>query len=128
MKISEPRYSRLHWILPRPVRGFFCAFTKSNLYAILSEWHSLPKRKLKNKVVQLLKEYGVYYFFPATYGMGVVGCQMWFVVSKVTSSASNAKPVKTKQHHYNSKSLLLLDEQGTTFIINEETWGCSLST
>ena len=32
-----------------------------------------PERKVKNKVVSLLKARGVYYFFPATYGMGRSG-------------------------------------------------------
>jgi Holliday junction resolvase len=40
-----------------------------------------PEGKVKAKVVKLLKERGVYYFFPATFGMGrsgvpdVVCCQ-----------------------------------------------------
>ena len=29
-----------------------------------------PEKKVKNKVVEVLKAHGVYYFFPATYGMG----------------------------------------------------------
>ena len=32
-----------------------------------------PEKKVKNKVVQLLKEYAAYYFFPATYGFGRSG-------------------------------------------------------
>lgn len=32
-----------------------------------------PEKKVKDKVVRLLKECGVYYFFPATYGMGRSG-------------------------------------------------------
>ena len=32
-----------------------------------------PEKKVKNKVVRLLKEYGAYYFFPASYGMGRSG-------------------------------------------------------
>lgn len=32
-----------------------------------------PEKKVKNKVVKLLKEYGAYYFFPATYGYGRSG-------------------------------------------------------
>jgi Holliday junction resolvase len=32
-----------------------------------------PEKKVKNKVVEILKAHGVYYFFPATYGMGRSG-------------------------------------------------------
>jgi|LakMenE18May11ns_1017448.scaffolds.fasta_scaffold9762527_1 Holliday junction resolvase len=32
-----------------------------------------PEKKVKNKVVEILKSHGVYYFFPATYGMGRSG-------------------------------------------------------
>jgi len=32
-----------------------------------------PEKKVKNKVVSVLKEYGAYYFFPATYGYGRSG-------------------------------------------------------
>jgi len=31
------------------------------------------EKKVKNKVVQILKQYGAYYFFPATYGYGRSG-------------------------------------------------------
>ena len=32
-----------------------------------------PEKKVKDKVVKILKEHDVYYFFPATYGMGRSG-------------------------------------------------------
>jgi Holliday junction resolvase len=32
-----------------------------------------PEKKVKDKVVKILKEHGVYYFFPATFGMGRSG-------------------------------------------------------
>lgn len=32
-----------------------------------------PEKKVKNKVVQILRQLGAYYFFPATYGMGRSG-------------------------------------------------------
>ena len=32
-----------------------------------------PEKKVKNKVVEVLKAHGVYYFFPATFGMGRSG-------------------------------------------------------
>ena len=34
---------------------------------------STPEKKVKDKVVRLLKEEGVYYFFPATHGFGRSG-------------------------------------------------------
>jgi hypothetical protein len=35
-----------------------------------------PEKKVKDKVVKILKDNGVYYFFPATYGMGRSGDQL----------------------------------------------------
>jgi len=32
-----------------------------------------PEKKVKDKVVKILKSHGVYYFFPATYGLGRSG-------------------------------------------------------
>jgi Holliday junction resolvase len=32
-----------------------------------------PEKKVKNKVVEILKAHGAYYFFPATFGMGRSG-------------------------------------------------------
>lgn len=34
---------------------------------------STPEKKVKDKVVSVLKEYGVYYFFPGTHGFGRSG-------------------------------------------------------
>ena len=34
---------------------------------------STPEKKVKDKVVKLLKAHGIYYFFPATFGMGRSG-------------------------------------------------------
>jgi Holliday junction resolvase len=34
---------------------------------------STPEKKVKDKVVKLLKSYGIYYFFPATHGFGRSG-------------------------------------------------------
>ena len=34
---------------------------------------STPEKKVKDKVVQILKAHGVYYFFPATHGYGRSG-------------------------------------------------------
>ncbi len=34
---------------------------------------STPEKKVKDKVVKILKEHGVYYFFPATHGYGRSG-------------------------------------------------------
>lgn len=34
---------------------------------------STPEKKLKDKIVKVLKEEGVYYFFPATHGFGRSG-------------------------------------------------------
>ena len=40
---------------------------------ILASWQIPPEKKVKDKVVKLLKAHGIYYFFPATFGMGRSG-------------------------------------------------------
>lgn len=83
-----------------------------------------PEKKVKNKVVQLLKEYGVYYFFPASYGMGrsgvpdVVGCfQGHFLGIECKAGKSKATALQLKELAAIRKA------EGTTFIINEENIG-----
>ena len=48
---------------------------------------STPERKVKEKVVTVLKQYGAYYFFPATYGLGragipdIIACRHGFFIA-----------------------------------------------
>ena len=57
-----------------------------------------PEGKVKAKVVKLLKERGVYYFFPATFGYGVSGlfdivaCVGGYFIGIEVKAASNKLP------------------------------------
>ena len=48
-----------------------------------------PEKKVKNKVVALLKQYGAYYFYPVTGGYGmsgvpdIVACYNGFFIGKM---------------------------------------------
>ena len=54
------------------MRGFFILYkVKPVVYGC--EMALTPEKKVKNKVVQILRKLGAYYFFPATYGMGRSG-------------------------------------------------------
>ena len=83
-----------------------------------------PEKKVKNKVVRLLKEHGVYYFFPATYGMGrsgvpdIVCCfGGHFVGIECKAGKNKATPLQLHELAAIRKA------GGTTFIINEENVG-----
>ena len=83
-----------------------------------------PEKKVKNKVVQLLKEHGVYYFFPASYGMGrsgvpdVVCCfQGHFLGIECKAGKNKATPLQLRE------LAAIREAEGTTFIINEENVG-----
>ena len=83
-----------------------------------------PEKKVKNKVVQLLKEHGVYYFFPATYGMGrsgvpdVVCCfHGVFVGIECKAGKNKATPLQLQE------LAAIRRAGGITFIINEENVG-----
>lgn len=79
-----------------------------------------PERKVKNKVVALLKEHGVYYFFPATYGMGrsgvpdVVCCYKGVFVG-IECKAKNNKPTELQQRELAA----IKQAGGVAFVINE---------
>lgn len=54
------------------MRGFFILYkVKPVVYGY--KMALTPEKKVKNKVVQILRQLGAYYFFPATYGMGRSG-------------------------------------------------------
>jgi hypothetical protein len=53
-----------------------------------------PESKVKSAVVKILKDYGVYYFFPATHGYVVAVSPILFVATWVSSLPSSARPSK----------------------------------
>jgi Holliday junction resolvase len=79
-----------------------------------------PEKKVKDKVVKLLKAHGVYYFFPATFGMGRSGvpdiiCCLNGKFLAVECKAGNNKPTPLQEREIQA----IKDAGGTAFIINE---------
>ena len=79
-----------------------------------------PEKKVKNKVVQILKQYEAYYFFPATYGMGRGGvpdivccCRGNFI--GIECKAGSNKPTPLQLKNLNEIKLCL----GTALVIDE---------
>jgi Holliday junction resolvase len=79
-----------------------------------------PEKKVKNKVIALLKERGVYYFFPATYGMGRSGvpdviCCFNGRFLAVECKAGANKPTELQLREMHS----IESAGGTAIVINE---------
>lgn len=80
-----------------------------------------PEKKVKDKVVKLLKDHGVYYFFPATHGYGRSGvpdiiccCNGAFI--GIECKAGNNKPTALQEKEMRS----IRSSGGVTRVINEE--------
>ena len=80
-----------------------------------------PEKKVKDKVVKLLKKYGAYYFFPASYGMGrsgvpdVVACANGYFIG-IECKAGKNKPTLLQQ-----RELSLIEAAGgTAIVVNED--------
>ena len=82
---------------------------------------STPEKKVKDRVVKLLKQYGVYYFFPATYGMGRSGvpdivCCFNGNFFAVECKAGNNKPTALQERELG----LIREAKGTALVVNED--------
>lgn len=82
---------------------------------------STPEKKVKDKVVKILKEYGVYYFFPATYGMGRSGvpdiiCCVDGKFLAIECKAGDNKPTALQERELKA----IADAGGSALVINEE--------
>ena len=79
-----------------------------------------PEKKVKDKVVKLLKQYGVYYFFPATHGFGrsgvpdVVCCYKGHFIA-VECKAGNNTPTALQEKEMAD----IRKAGGIAFVINE---------
>lgn len=83
-----------------------------------------PEKKVKDKVVKLLKAHGVYYFFPATFGMGRSGvpdiiCCLNGKFLAIECKAGTNKPTPLQEHEIQS----IKNAGGTAFVINETNIG-----
>jgi Holliday junction resolvase len=80
-----------------------------------------PEGKVKAKVVKLLKERGVYYFFPATFGMGrsgvpdIVCCQGGGHFLAIECKAGKNKPTALQEREIEA----IRAAGGTALVINE---------
>ena len=63
-----------------------------------------PEKKVKRKIVDILKQYGMYYFYPVTGGYGasgvpdIVACYNgWFIGIEVKADLKKNKPTALQQ-------------------------------
>lgn len=80
-----------------------------------------PEAKVKKKVVNVLKENGAYYFFPATGGFGrsgvpdIVGCYRG-VFFGIECKAGSNKPTALQE----AEMRKIREANGITLVVNEE--------
>jgi Holliday junction resolvase len=80
-----------------------------------------PEGKVKAKVVKLLKERGVYYFFPATFGMGRSGVPDIVCCARGRFLAIECKAGKNKPTALQERELEAIRVAGgTALVINED--------
>lgn len=80
-----------------------------------------PEGKVKAKVVKLLKERGVYYFFPATFGMGRSGVPDIVCCVRGCFLGIECKAGKNKPTALQEKEMAAIRESGgSAIVINEE--------
>ena len=82
---------------------------------------STPEKKVKDKVVKVLREQGVYYFFPTTYGMGrsgvpdIICCANGRFLA-IECKAGDNKPTALQQRELHA----ITSAGGSAIVINEE--------
>ena len=81
---------------------------------------STPEKRVKDKVVKILKEFGAYYFFPATYGFGRSGvpdivCCFNGNFFAVECKAGKNKPTPLQQKNLDD----IASTEGIALLINE---------
>ena len=80
-----------------------------------------PEAKIKKRVVNVLKENGAYYFFPATGGFGrsgvpdIVGCYRG-VFFGIECKAGSNKPTALQE----AEMRKIREANGITLVVNEE--------
>jgi len=79
-----------------------------------------PEKKVKNKIVKILKDNGVYYFFPATYGMGRSGIPDIVCCHKGLFIGIEVKAGKNTPTPLQQRELAAIKEAGgLSLVINE---------
>lgn len=80
-----------------------------------------PERKVKQQVVDILKEYGVYYFFPAANGLGRAGIPDIIVCAYGSFLAIECKAAGGTTTKLQERELREIRRAGgTAMVINEE--------
>jgi len=83
-----------------------------------------PEKKVKNKVVEILKAHGVYFFFPATYGMGRGGVPDIICCYRGKFLAIECKAGAGKTTALQDRELDLIKKAGgLQMVVNEKNLG-----
>jgi Holliday junction resolvase len=82
-----------------------------------------PEGKVKAKVVKILRDEGVYYFFPATHGYGRSGvpdiiCCVTGKFLAIECKAGKNKPTALQIHEIEQIRL----SGGVALVVNEDNW------
>ena len=79
-----------------------------------------PEKKVKDKVVKILKSHGIYYFFPATFGMGRSGVPDVVCCFNGSFLAVECKAGKGKTTALQDMEIAAIRKSGgTALVINE---------
>ena len=83
-----------------------------------------PEKKVKDKVTKVLREEGVYYFFPATGGFGRSGvpdivCCVGGMFLGIECKAGKNKPTLLQLRELEA----IRTAGGVATVVNEENWG-----
>ena len=80
-----------------------------------------PEKKVKDQVVKILKHFGAYYFFPATYGYGRSGVPDIVCCFSGNFFAIECKAGKNKTTPLQEKEIELIRQSGGTALVINET-------
>jgi len=82
---------------------------------------STPESKVKKKVVDILKSYGAYYFYPVTGGFGASGVPDIVCCYKGSFFAFECKAGKNKPTALQEMNIKkIIDSGGVALVINEQ--------
>jgi Holliday junction resolvase len=82
-----------------------------------------PEKKVKNKIIEVLKEEGVYYFFPATHGFGrsgvpdIICCVNGYFLAIEVKAGTN-KPTALQVREIEA----IRRCNGVAVVANDENW------